>query len=535
MKKNIINMTRLFGFLGASRFKLFLAAFFGILGHVAAFLIPVLGVYSALTQNVYLKSMIACAILRGLFRYIEQALNHEVAFRVLAEIRHTVFVALRKLVPGHFERYGYGNLMTLITSDIELLEVFFAHTISPILIALIFNGALIIYLQSLHILFALVALCAYVLIGIIFPLYFSNKGYSNGVKSRNKSSLINTLTLESVFGFTDITQYKMWNVKMDGLKKQQHTLNSLNDSLNRINEKNRFITDSTVLLSFVCILMIGSILHLDMTSTLLGATIVVSSFGPVIALSNLSSNLQHTFASATRVLKLLDTPPSMVPVTQGDACDYLSFDMIACDLGYHETPVLEAFSLHLDQRGIVGIKGASGKGKTTLFKTMMQLIPPLKGNILWSSHDIRRINTKTLRKEIGYMEQETTLFKDTIANNIRIGKWDATHDEISEAAKKANIHDFIMTLPQGYDTLINNSVSSGEKQRIGLARLFLHDASLWLLDEPTSNLDSLNEAEIMQTIETLKDEKAIVISSHRKSTLSIVDSKVDLDHISGTM
>lgn len=545
---------------------MFIAIIMGCFGNLMATFITVLGGYGFLgvfggyegvNLTMIFVLLVAFAVFRGILRYAEQACNHFIAFKLLARIRHKVFAALRKLAPAKLDGSEKGNLISIITSDIELLEVFYAHTISPIAIAVITSVFMVFFLGNLHVAYGALGLVFYVLVGVVIPLVNGKKGGAKGQQYRNSFGELNTCVLDNLYGLEEILEYQQQNVRLGNLQERTNALGEISGLLKKDENAQRVITDGVILFAGVAMAILGA--NLVNTGSVNGADAIIaviamtSSFGPTAALSALSNNLHHTLASGNRVLDILEETPVVEDVTggvelcaDGDAacdiiCDKVSFSYKADNTTSEMTEaagaakamkeagelgVLKDFSATFAENKIHGILGKSGCGKSTLLKLLMRFYETDKGSISYGKDNVNDINTNSLRSNIAYVTQETFLFTDTIENNIRVAKEDATREEIIEAAKKASIHDFIMSTPDGYDTKLaelGDSISGGEKQRIGIARAFLHDSKMIFLDEPTSNIDSLNEGMILRSLEQEKKDKTIILVSHRKSTMGIAD------------
>ncbi len=510
------------------------AIFIIVLG--GAGLLNILGFETGLSLSGIVIAIIACAVLRGILRYAEQGSNHYIAFKLLALIRHKVFVKLRTLAPAKLEGKDKGNLISIITTDTELLEVFYAHTISPIAIAIITSLIMTAYIGSYSVVLGIIAFISYCIVGIIIPVWSSNQGDKTGQEYRDEMGDLNSYFLSSVRGINDIIQYQVGKERLEEINKRTDELEKKQKFLLKQEGNNRSVTDTAILLCSMAMLFVSSSLYINdkitFVQVILCLIALMSSFGPVVAISNLSNNLFHTLAAGNRVLELLAEEPAVEEITGQEKHE---FGDIKCDkvsFSYDEEEILRDFTMDLSKNSTVGIYGKSGCGKSTLLKLLMRFWKTNEGLISINGKDINKINTSDLRKMQSYVTQETYLFNDTIANNIGIAKENASMEEIMEAAKKASIHDFIMSLPKGYDTNageLGGNLSGGEKQRIGIARAFLHDAPMILLDEPTSNLDSLNEGIILKSLKEGKDDKTIVIVSHRKSTMNIADTVLDVE------
>ena len=546
-KSGIKIMMKLIGLIAPLINIMILAIITGVLGFLCAIFITIFGGYAILTY-LSLSSLftlkkifiivIVLAICRGFLHYVEQLSNHYIAFKLLALIRDKVFKALRKLSPAKLEGKDKGNLIALITSDIELLEVFYAHTISPIVIGVLTSIIMIIFIGSFNYLLGVIAFAGYFTIGFIIPYFSSKLGNDVGRDYRNNFGKLNSYFLDSLWGIKEILQFG------NGIKRSK-TIEDKTDNLMHLNKKLKNyegvisgLTNSAVLLFTLLVLIVAIILSKDIKDNLIPVIAMASSFGPVIALSNLSNNLFMTLASGERVLNILNEKPIVEEIEEGKKdlifngvkCNNVSFD-------YDGEAILKDYNLEIHTNEIIGISGKSGSGKSTLLKLFMRFWDVKNGEINISNNNIKDINTNSLRDIESYVTQETSIFKDTIENNIKIAKYNAKREEVIEACKKASLHDFIMTLPNDYNTNVSelgDTLSGGEKQRIALARSFLHNAPFILLDEPTSNLDSLNEAVILKSIKDNRENKTVVLVSHRISTLNIADKifKINTDRLS---
>ena len=523
-----------------------LAIFFGSIGHLCAIAVTVSaasGIAGIAGQSAPLLPLrvlpyflIAFAVCRGVFHYTEQYCNHFIAFKLLAVIRHRIFAKLRELCPAKLEGRDKGNLISIITSDIELLEVFYAHTISPVAIALIVSTCMTVFIWHGSAAAGIIALCAYITVGFVIPLANAKLGGAEGLKFRNAFGALGSFVLDSLRGLDETIQYGCGKKRLSELIKRSQELTAAQKKLSALESYQRAITDFVILAfdaAAFCLLLrsffTGSV---SLGSVVVTTTALMSSFGPVVALSNLSNNLMQTLASGERVLSLLDEKPVVEEVTSGSMNDETAekafavngIDIANADFSYGAENILTNFSLAIPGRKIFGIHGPSGCGKSTLLKLLMRFWDVQSGSVSLSKKDIRTIDTASLRAAESYVTQETSLFRDTIANNIAIGKIGASRKEIIDAAKKASLDEFVSSLPDGYDTEVGelgSTLSGGERQRIGLARAFLHDAPIMLLDEPTSNLDSLNEGIILKSLNEKSKRKTVVIVSHRMSTLNI--------------
>ena len=488
-------------------------------------------------------ALVVLAIGRGILHYAEQYCNHFIAFKLLAIIRHKIFMALRKLCPAKLEGKDKGNLISLITTDIELLEVFYAHTISPILIAILTSIVMVIFIGSYSIWAGIFAASFYVIVGAFIPLLNGKKGGEKGLNFRNKFGNLNSYVLESLRGLDESIQYNVGDIRQATISCESDNLAEVQRDLSKMEGWQRMATNLAILMGSFGMLFLTIYLNLNGQLAFDGVIIctiaMMGSFGPVVALSNLSNNLNQTLASGERVLSLLEEEPIVEEVSKTDGCHldlsggFNGAKASGVNFAYQDETILKDFSMDIEPGKIIGIHGASGSGKSTFLKLLMRFWDVNEGKIEICHENVKNISTDDLRKLESFVTQETHLFKDTIGNNIAIGKKNATLDEIKEAAKKAAIDDFIMSLPNGYDTQVGelgDTLSGGEKQRIGIARAMIHDAPLILMDEPTSNLDSLNESIILKALKESSTEKTVVLVSHRKSTMNIADRVIEMEN-----
>lgn len=517
-----------------------LAVLMGFAGNMSATFITVLGGYAVLNVLGYntliaIKSIFAViavlALLRGILRYAEQSCNHFIAFKILAVIRDKVFKSLRKLAPAKLECKEKGNLISVITSDTELLEVFYAHTISPMAIAFIFCLFMVMFIGRYHWVLGLVALGAYLTIGVVVPVIISKKSKNYAGEFRKESGDLSSYVLDGLRGLNETIQYGAGNDRLNEINKKTKKLSDKENDLKKITGKNIAVTNTLILFFDIAMLLASTLLYIKsiigFNAVLISTIALMSSFGPTVALANLGSTLQNTFASGNRVLDILEEKPKVNEIFGKPKMRIFNGAKVSnVTFSYQEENILDDFTVEFPKNKIVGIVGKSGSGKSTLLKLLMNFWNVDKGYIEISNTLLKNINTEDLRNTESYMTQETYLFHDSIANNLRIAKQDATDEEMFTACKKASIHDFIINLPNGYDTNVGelgDALSGGERQRIGLAMAFLHNAPFVLLDEPTSNLDSLNEAIILKSLGEESDEKTVVLVSHRKSTMKIAD------------
>ena len=524
----------------------------GLLTGGAGMTVPVEKMWLVFTPvKTIITVMIVIAVLRGILHYVEQYCNHFIAFKLLAIIRHKVFASLRKLCPAKLEGRDKGNLISIITTDIELLEVFYAHTISPIAIATLTSIIMVIFIGRYHWLAGLLALAAYLIVGVAIPMWNGKRGSQKGMEFRTSFGELNSFVLDSLRGLDETIQYGQGEKRKEQMTGQSKNLAGMQESLSKMEGSQRSFTNMVILLASFGMLALTIWLYdkgaMGFEGILTCTIAMMGSFGPVVALSSLSNNLNQTLASGERVLSLLEETPLVEEIpgdveTSADQSEnseesadhaFAGAEAENVTFAYGAETILDNYSLKLQPGKITGIHGASGSGKSTLLKLLMRFWDVQEGSVSVDGADVREIPTKHLRDMESYVTQETHLFHDSIANNIAIAKPGATREEIMEAAKKASIHDFIMTLPKGYDTEVGelgDTLSGGEKQRIGIARAFLHDAPMILMDEPTSNLDSLNEGIILKSLKESARKKTVVLVSHRVSTMNVADVVYEMEN-----
>lgn len=519
----------------------------GVLGFLAAIAIATfgavaLGVLIGEVTSFTFKSavivMIVCAVLRGLFRYCEQLSGHYIAFKILVILRDKIFTVLRRLAPAKLEGKEKGNLISLITSDIELLEVFYAHTIAPITIAIITNTIISIILFRINPWFGILGAVFFLIVGFAIPYLSSKMAKEAGVEYRNNFGQSNSYILDSLRGLKEILLFNGGQRRLNSINEKSRELNK---SLSKIKDHEgviRGVTDLTIMLAILTFVGTGfGLLIADSISFIeivIAVVIVASSFGPVVALSNLSNNLLHTFACAERLFALLDEEPNVEEVAGDKKVEGNSIKFKDVEFSYpgRQEKILDDISININKGDKIALIGESGIGKSTFIKLIMRFWDVNSGRIDIDGINIKDIPTKSLRASQTLVSQETYLFNESIEDNIKIGNLNASREDVIEAAKKASIHDFIEKLPKGYDTKageLGGMLSSGEKQRIGLARAFISNGDVLILDEPTSNLDTLNESEILRSIKENCEEKTIILISHRKSTTSVCNKVYKLE------
>lgn len=546
MKKSIRRsgariMASLVMLLGSLAYIMVLAVINGSLGFFCAMgvtlfgavgVAKVMGEAIALSYGWIIALAIGCGVLRGLLRYLEQYGNHYIAFRLLAVLRSRIFGALRTLCPAKLESKQKGSIIAMITSDIETLEVFYAHTISPICIAVIVSLAVFIFVGNIaHWYLALVALLGYAAVGIALPLISSARLKESGVRYRAEFAGFNAFFLDSIKGIKEIVLNNAGESRKAEVDRRSDVLLEETRKMKKDITRAAAATELTVSLAIIAALAVGVLLvgcgMLSVGRMIIGVTAVFGSFGPVIAISALPGNLTQTFASGDRVLNLLSEKPAVEPVENGEEFTFDNLNVRELSFSYDgENPVLSDICMHAGKGEIIGIVGESGCGKSTFLKLLLRFWQKNRGTIVYNGTDIDRIDGASLLDNVTMVSQTTYLFDESIEDNLRIAKPEATQQEIEEACRMASIHDFVMSLPEGYKTRVGalgDNLSAGEKQRLGLARAFLRGSSLILLDEPTSNVDSINEGIILKALREQKRSRSIILVSHRESTMAVAD------------
>lgn len=534
-------MASLIALLGSLGYLMILAVLNGAAGFLcamgvtlfgAAGIAKALGEPMALSYGMIIALVIACGVLRGILRYFEQYSNHYIAFRLLAVLRDKIFGALRTLCPAKLESKKKGAIIAMITSDIETLEVFYAHTISPICIAVLVSLLVFLFtgfFSSWYL--AGIALMGFAVIGIAVPVISSGRLKESGVKYRREFASFHAYFLDSIKGIKDI----VLNNAGEERKKEVNarSLLLLQETKKMKQGTTRAGAATELLVSFFIVLTLAAGIFLVTEGMLtagrmiIGVAAVFGSFGPVIAISALPGNLTQTFASGDRVLDLLAETPAVTPVKNGEKMIYDHLEVKDLSFSYDgQAKVLQDICMYARKGEIVGIVGESGCGKSTFLKLLLRFWQKSHGEILYNDMDIDTIDSNSLLDNVTMVSQTTYLFEDTIEGNFGIAKADASYEEMERACRLASIHDLIMSLPDGYKTKVGalgDNLSAGEKQRLGLARAFLRGSELILLDEPTSNVDSINEGMILKALKEQKNKKSIILVSHRESTMAIAD------------
>lgn len=540
-RNGLLIMFNLIKLLGSFSFIMILAVINGVLGFILAMgvtifgalgIAKVLGANIFLTYEIIISLAIVCGLLRGVLRYFEQYFNHYIAFKLLEVLRGKIFRKLRSLAPAKLEGKQKGNIIAILTADIETLEVFYAHTISPICIAFFVCLSVVIFVGAVSSWYlSIVALIGYVFIGIILPLIYSKFLKKDGVSYRNNFSAFNSYFLDSIKGIKEIVFH---NKEKERNKIVNQKSEELLDITKKMKNKNALIiafSELIVSLFVIVSLIIGLLLFfqnkISIGFLIVGVVTIFGSFGPVMAISNLPGNLTQTFASGERVLNLLEEKPLVNEIKNAKSFQFESLEVKGLSFGYDDkNKILDDVNFSIKKGEIIGIVGPSGSGKSTILNLLLRFYKKEKGYILFNGIDIEEINTSSLLDNVTLVSQSTYLFNESISENLRVAKENAYFNELVEASKKANVHKFIESLPEGYKNEVktmSENLSSGEKQRIGLARAFLKNSPLILLDEPTSNVDSMNEGMILKSLLEVKNEHAIILVSHRESTMSICD------------
>lgn len=538
----------------------------GTIGHLAATFLPVFGIIAgfALAGNPVwgmsaagaITAMIVCAVLRGLTRYVEQYLNHNVAFHLLALFRSKAFAALRRLAPAKLAGKGKGDLIAMLTTDVELLEIFFAHTISPVAIAVTTTIVYVIVAATLSPWMALALIVSHLIIGIIVPRFFATGVRNLGPAIRGAAGELDNVMLDDMRGLDEIIRFGRGEDRAQAIEDRTRALWRDHAKLSRVN--GRFAGVGGLLVALLTSAAAGIAINLagvnlyDIPALVAAFALLASSFGPTLALAALPANLTQTFASARRLFGLMDEAPAVVETGTANS-DYEGMRLDRVTFAYPgegSEAILADFSLDVPQHGILGIQGPSGRGKSTMLKLLMRYWDPQRGQVTLSGTPLPQIDVHARRRIQAMMSQETHLFDGTIRENLLIalpeseirngGAAGVLDARLREALAKASVLDLIDSLPDGLDTQVGelgDRLSEGERQRIGLARVFLRNADLVLFDEPTSRLDALNEAIILRSIHELsKSEQnadkgqdvAVVLVSHRESAMRVADAVLNL-------
>lgn len=529
-------------FIWPSRYKVLLAVCFGVISNLAVVLIPflsalcvwqlALGDTTNLTRLICL--ILGCGVVRGFARYSEQYLNHDIAFSLLASLRAKLFAKVRRLQSSFLKTKDSGDLITSLTSDVEALEVFFAHTVSPVAIYLVSTVITTIWMSRLWGLGAIILLLGQLLVGIVLPYFSWHKHQQIGQSLQENLAQLNQVVMQQVQALADIKQYGLQKQMLTTLHKKGQALDVAQKQ--QLKQESLLVLRGEIILILTAtsILGLGVYQQLDPAVVLLSTILSLSCFGPALALNNLGSALLAPLGSAKRLYQLSCQDEAVkFKQTGALATEPQNLQAKQVTFGYHEkAAVLSDIDLTLTKAKMIGIGGKSGSGKSTLVNLLKRVYDPWSGSICFEQTDIKDLSEHNLRKYQGIMEQQTFIFAGTIAQNIALARPDASLEQIKLAATKANLAPLIESLPDKYQTQIGtpktHQLSDGEKQRLGLARLFLKDAPFWILDEPTSRLDYLNEREIMQNVRQNTQDKAVLVISHRQTTLQNADVCYDI-------
>lgn len=519
----------------------------GVAGFCCATFLPVLAVWEAcsivlrqepsLSLGVCLGTLALMALLRGILRYAEQICNHYIAFKLLAHIRSEVFASLRRLAPARLSGVDRGSLISTLTSDIELLEVFFAHTISPVCIAALMLVVMVAFTGSFAWQLGLVMLVAQLVVGAVVPIMVFRVSGNGGRVVRDRAAGLSTFVLDGLRGLTEVLQFDVGASRLRTLDERSRRLAGAQRAVSAVGSTGSAVADAAIAAFSLAELLVGVNLHMagvvDASAVAISAAAMLGSFGPAVALASLGSTLQGTLAAAHRVIDVLEEEPVVEEVSEGDTISFGGAAAKNASFSYGRKRILDNVTVEIPKGSIVGIVGKSGSGKSTLCRLMMRFWDVDRGQISISDQRIDTIRTDNLRDMEALVEQDTYLFHQSIRDNLLIAKPHAIQSELDAACRAASVYDFIMGLPEGYDTEVGelgNTLSGGERQRLGLARAFLHDAPLLILDEPTSNLDSLNEGIILCSLDRQRRKRTVLLVSHRASTMAVADRVYSMDN-----
>ena len=518
----------------------------GVAGFCCATFLPVLAVWEAcsivlrqeppLPLGVCLGTLALMALLRGILRYAEQICNHYIAFKLLAHIRSEVFASLRRLAPARLSGVDRGSLISTLTSDIELLEVFFAHTISPVCIAALMLVVMVAFTGSFAWQLGLVMLVAQLVVGAVVPIMVFRVSGNGGRVVRDRAAGLSTFVLDGLRGLTEVLQFDVGASRLRTLDERSRRLAGAQRAVSAVGSTGSAAADAAIAAFSLAELLVGVNLHMagvvDASAVAISAAAMLGSFGPAVALASLGSTLQGTLAAAHRVIDVLEEEPVVEEVSEGDTISFGGAAAKNASFSYGRKRILDNVTVEIPKGSIVGIVGKSGSGKSTLCRLMMRFWDVDRGQISISDQRIDTIRTDNLRDMEALVEQDTYLFHQSIRDNLLIAKPHAIQSELDAACRAASIYDFIMGLPEGYDAEVGelgDTLSGGERQRLGLARAFLHDAPLLILDEPTSNLDSLNEGIILCSLDRQRRKRTVLLVSHRASTMAVADRVFSMD------
>ncbi len=523
------------------------AVVLGVAGFLAAIGITVLATSALLdlegqacwvAASVATVAAVVCGVARGPLRYAEQLCNHYLAFRVLALVRDKVFAAMRRLAPAKLEGKEKGDLVSLVTADIELLEVFYAHTLSPAAIALAVSIIVLVFIGFQAPPLVGFAALGFICVGVVVPWCSSRYTATGGLELRQQVGKMNSFVLDSLRGLSETLQFGAQKRRAHELSERMASLASAERTLKGRGANAMAASGAVVLALDVAMIALAMLFvmqgTLEFGRAVMAAGTFMASFGPLLAVAALGSTLQQTLAAGSRVLDLLEEAPQTPEVTDGvDVGGFEGMAMRKVNFAYRDKEIISNVDVDIRPGRVVRIAGPSGVGKSTLLKLLMRFWDPQSGRVTISGLDLRDVNTASLRTQQGLMEQDTFLFASTIRENLLVAKADASDEELIAALEKAALRELVERLPQGLDTQLaelGDSLSGGERQRLGLARVFLQDAPLLLLDEPTSNLDALSEASVLKALQDNRAGKTVVIVTHRASAGAIADDTYALSN-----
>lgn len=521
----------------AGEFKrpLLRATLFGSLGHltlvVFTYFIALFFLTKITTVAVILFLVIfALAFFKGLFSYTEQLLNHYVAFKVLHTLRIKVMDKFKRISIDNFAKNTSGDYMTMITTDIELLEVFYAHTITPFLIYIAQSVVVSTFLLFFSAKLALVAIIVYIVIGLVYPLSFRNRGQHVGESYRRKLTEVNNNSSEQAYGIFEALQYDKINEEKASIKMETEELTHSSYV------KNKFLVDLNTLNVVTYNFGVLTFIYFAATSLSSGVAVALSamfivSFIPILYMGNLASTLSQTMASGKRFLELMNMPEEAS--NEGRVVDFNELKVDNLSYSYGGENVINNLSFTAKQGEIIGISGPSGCGKSTVAKLIMKFISDenMKGEITIDGVKLRDIDNRFFRKNSSIILQDSYLFNTSIKSNISFFEKDIYKEGLANSLKNTNLSSFVDSLPRRENEIVgerSSRVSSGQKQRLSVARSFYNESKLLILDEATANIDIFSEIEVLKALESQKDEKITIIISHNKSTLSICDKVIKL-------
>lgn len=516
-----------------------LAAALGIMANLLTSFITILGAFAVLRILGYetplqldqiTMILLAFVFIRALLSYGEQIRNQYIALRTLAIIRDKVFKSLRRLCPAKLERNNRKTVIDQIVSDVSELEMFYARTVSPIVISTVFTIIMTLFISYFHILLGVIALATFLMMGIVVPTVISNFTVKQETAKRDRFNDLSDYLRDSLRGIREVQQYEQGESILSEIGRRSSSMSHVDKELKDLTGKNAAFAVSIVMISETVMIFTGITLfnngEITFPALLIPVLALISSLGPAVALAEMSATIRGTLDAGNRILDLLEEESESPEVTEKSEIPFNGMDIERIHFSYNGSETISDLSMHISKGEMIGLTGNEGSGKSTLLKLMMRFWKVGSGNIKFGDRHIDFVNTDNLRRMEGFVDRDTHLFHDTVRNNLLIAKLDATEDEIVSACKKAYIHDFIVSLPNGYDTVIGGPetvLSQGEKQRIGLARALLHDAPLLIMDDPTSDLDSMNESMFLRTVDGIREGKTVVMASPRESPLRTAD------------